>query len=53
MVVTVSHDDVAVPIHCDSAGAGELSNDLLSVSMAVLASARQNGHIVLQCDLAE
>ena len=42
MVALVSHDDVAVPIHCDSMGMVELSNGSFSVSTALLASACQS-----------
>jgi hypothetical protein len=43
-VARVSHDDVAVSIHCDSEWIVELSNGPFSVSMALLASACQSGH---------
>jgi hypothetical protein len=48
VVARVSHDDVPVPIHCDSEWREELSNGTSSVSMALLASACQSGH----CHLA-
>jgi hypothetical protein len=50
VVVRVTHNDVAVPIHCDSAGFVELSNGPFSVLTAPFASARQNGHMALWCD---
>ena len=40
----VSHKDVAIPIYCDPHGKSKVSNGPLSVSMALLASARQSGH---------
>jgi hypothetical protein len=49
----VSHNDVAIPIHCDSTGKVELSNGPFSVSMALFASARQGGHKALWCDYAD
>jgi hypothetical protein len=39
IVARVSHDDVPIPIHCESKGLVELSNGPFSVSMALLASA--------------
>jgi hypothetical protein len=53
MVACVSHDDVAVPVHCDSNGLVELSDGPLSVAMALRASARKSGHIALWCDFAD
>jgi hypothetical protein len=53
MVAIVSHDGVAVPIHCDSVGLVELSNSPFSVSLTFYASACQSGHMALWCDLAD
>jgi hypothetical protein len=47
MVATVSHNDVAAPINCDSRGTVELSNGRFSVSMAHFSSARQSSHMPL------
>jgi hypothetical protein len=49
-VQTVSHEDVAVSVYCDSTGILELSNGPFSVSMALFASARQSGHMALWFD---
>jgi hypothetical protein len=48
MVVTVSHNDVAVPIRCESIGPVEQSNGPFSVSMDPYAAsaARYCGHLV-------
>jgi hypothetical protein len=53
MVVRVSHDDVAAPIHCDSERKTELSKGPFSVFMTLLASARQSGHLALWRDYAD
>jgi hypothetical protein len=53
MVVTVSHHDAVVPIHYDPHGSVELSNSQIPVLMAVLASARQSGHMSLWCDFVD
>jgi hypothetical protein len=52
MVVSVSHDDVAVPVHCNPHGMVELRNGTISVSMAFAPIAYQSGHTTLWCDLA-
>jgi hypothetical protein len=50
IVASVTHDDVAVPIHCDSNGNIELKNSPFSVSMArrmrTACSAYYCGHLV-------
>eukprot|EP00959_Pyramimonas_sp_CCMP1952_P133714 2796087-Pyramimonas_sp.AAC.1 len=48
MVVTIGHDDVALPVHGHSPGAVEVRNSALSVLMACLAGARQCGHQALR-----
>jgi len=53
MVATVTHDEVAVPIHCESIGHVELSIGPFSVSIAHLTTACQSGHMTLWCDLAD
>eukprot|EP00959_Pyramimonas_sp_CCMP1952_P156713 3277606-Pyramimonas_sp.AAC.1 len=54
MVVRISHDDIAVPVHCHSAGAVRSSTGGAgSISMALLASARNRGHQALRRDLAD
>eukprot|EP00976_Prorocentrum_cordatum_P047927 967800-Prorocentrum_minimum.AAC.1 len=53
MITTVAHKNVALPIHCHSKRAVELSGGALSVSMAHHASARQRGHQALRRDLAD
>ena len=53
MVVPVSHNDVTAPIHCDSAWIAKLSDSPFSVWMALLASARQSGHMAMWCNLAD
>jgi hypothetical protein len=53
VVASVSHNDVVVPIHCDTHGLIELSKSPFSVSIAVYASACQSGHMALWCDLAD
>jgi hypothetical protein len=53
IVPRVSHNDVAVPIHCYSTGGVDLRNDPFSVTMTFLASARQSGHMTLWCDLMD
>eukprot|EP00959_Pyramimonas_sp_CCMP1952_P438723 9185138-Pyramimonas_sp.AAC.1 len=53
MITIVGHKNVALPIHCDSAWAVELSGGALSLSMAHrCASARQRGHQALRRDPA-
>eukprot|EP00976_Prorocentrum_cordatum_P105355 1194245-Prorocentrum_minimum.AAC.4 len=47
IVLQVGHDDIAVPIHCHSAGAIKLSGGAVSVLIARIASARQCGHHAL------
>jgi hypothetical protein len=53
MVVVVSHNDVAAPIHCDSTGPPELRNGPFSILMPPHVSACQSGHFALLCDLAD
>jgi hypothetical protein len=53
VVGRVSHNEVGVPIHCDPPGKVKLSNGPLSVSMPLFASASQNGHMAMWCDLAD
>jgi hypothetical protein len=53
MIVLVGHNDVAVSVHCDSEGEGELRDVSISVSMAHDPSPRQSGHNPLGCDLAD
>eukprot|EP00976_Prorocentrum_cordatum_P095576 1190234-Prorocentrum_minimum.AAC.1 len=51
MVALISHKNVALPVHCHSAGVAELSGGALFVSIALLAGARQCGHQALRRDL--
>jgi hypothetical protein len=53
VVTLVYHEDIPVPIQCDSPGSVELSSSPFSVLMALLAGARQSGHSALRCDLAD
>jgi hypothetical protein len=53
MADRVSHDDVPVPIHCDSTGGLKLSDGPFPVLITLYASARQSGHMALWCDLAD
>jgi hypothetical protein len=54
MVARVSHNHIAVAIHCESTETVELSNGPFSVSMTYYAgSACQSGHKALWCDLAD
>jgi hypothetical protein len=50
MVATVSHNDIAASIHCDSPGQVELSIGLFSVSIALFTSACQSVHLTLWYD---
>eukprot|EP00959_Pyramimonas_sp_CCMP1952_P318762 6669699-Pyramimonas_sp.AAC.1 len=48
MVPVISHNDVALPVHCHTAGLIELSGGSFSVAMAIQPSARQRGHHALR-----
>eukprot|EP00976_Prorocentrum_cordatum_P076343 1182267-Prorocentrum_minimum.AAC.2 len=53
MVACVGHNNIAVPVHRQSTGAVEAGDSALSVSMALLASARYCGYHALRTDLAD